>query len=88
MELKQKRKDGRNSNVIVNESANKEIQQYQLDSLPHPFQSKEQFEYLTSKPMGKEWTGILHHDRLIKPAVKTRSGEVIQPIQKPKSKPN
>ena len=89
MELKQKRKDGKHANVIINEAANKEIQQYQVDALPHPFQSKEQFEYVANQPLSKEWTGVLHHDRLTKPAVKTRVGEVIAPILKPKArKPN
>ena len=86
MELKQKRKDGKNASVIINESANKEILQYQVDALPHPFTSKEQFEYIASQPVGKEWTGILHHDRMIKPTVKTRAGEVIAPIQKLKGR--
>ena len=88
MELRQQRKDGRQAHVIINEGANREIQQYQVDALPHPFQSKQQFEYLASQPVGKEWTGVLHHDRLTRPAVKTRAGEVVAPIRKPQQRHN
>jgi U3 small nucleolar RNA-associated protein 14 len=82
MDIKQRRKDGKVDNVILNENRNKEIKQYQLDSVPHPFQNKEQFNYLNNQPLGREWHGITHHDRAIKPMIKTRAGEIIAPIQK------
>ena len=82
MQLKSKRKDGTMSNVIINESRSKEIQQYMIDKLPHPYQNKEQFEYMTSGSIGREWRGVMQHDRLTKPAVMTRAGEVIEPINK------
>lgn len=53
-----------------------------VDRLPHPFQNKEQFDYLNSMPLGKEWTGVLQHDRLVRPAVSTRAGEIVEPISK------
>jgi len=37
------------------------------------------FELLT-KTIGSEWNGLLHQDRLTKPQVKTRAGEIINPI--------
>lgn len=80
--LKAKRKDGKMSNVIINDNKSKELKEFMIDKLPHPFQNKAQFDYLHSAPLGKEWTGVSHHDRLIKPAVQTRSGEIIAPISK------
>lgn len=59
-----------------------------VDQLPHPFQNGDQFNYLSSQPLGKEWVGVTLADRLTQPAVKTRAGEIIAPISKKPAKAN
>ena len=80
--IQSKRRDGRQGNVIINEKIPQGVQEFMVDKLPHPFTSREQFEYLHSQPIGREWTGITHHDRLIQPSVQTRAGEVLLPISR------
>jgi len=78
--IRAKRKDKNQDNVILHEERNKLIKKYLVDDLPLNVKSADQFDYLNSKPLSSEWNGILHQDRLTKPQVKTRAGDIINPI--------
>ncbi|KAL4466815.1 hypothetical protein ABPG74_010412 [Tetrahymena malaccensis] len=83
--LKKQRADGSMDNVILNEKRNKLFTQHLVKELPHPYKNKEQFEYLHNAPIGSEWTTMRSHVNLIKPKIKTRAGDIIQPASAPKS---
>ncbi|KAL4509994.1 hypothetical protein ABPG72_010187 [Tetrahymena utriculariae] len=83
--LKKQRADGSMDNVILNEKRNKLFTQHLVKELPHPYKNKEQFEYLHNAPIGSEWTTIRSHVNLIKPKIKTKAGNIIQPASAPKS---
>ncbi|CAD7948092.1 unnamed protein product [Amoebophrya sp. A120] len=54
---------------------------YEVQNLPHPFQSKEQYETALGKALGSEWnTGSVHKYK-IQPQVVTRLGAVVQPLR-------
>ncbi|EAR84778.1 Utp14p (macronuclear) [Tetrahymena thermophila SB210] len=83
--LKKQRADGSMDNVILNEKRNKLFTQHLVKELPHPYKNKEQFEYLHNAPIGSEWTTMRSHVNLIKPKIKTKAGNIIQPATAPKS---
>lgn len=78
--IRQKRKDRGNDNIVLHEGRNKLIKKYLVDELPLNVKSAEQFDYLNNKPLSSEWNGIVHQERLTKPKVQTRAGEIITPL--------
>ncbi|CAD7930918.1 unnamed protein product [Amoebophrya sp. A25] len=56
-------------------------EKYQVQNVPYPFQSREQYETAMGRPMGQEWNTGAMHKRKIQPQVVTRLGAVVQPLQ-------
>ncbi|SMN22013.1 similar to Saccharomyces cerevisiae YML093W UTP14 Subunit of U3-containing Small Subunit (SSU) processome complex involved in production of 18S rRNA and assembly of small ribosomal subunit [Maudiozyma saulgeensis] len=80
---KDKRKDKRLQNVIINEKVNKKNLKYQSSAVPFPFENKEQYERSLRMPLGQQWTSRKSHQNLIKPRIMTKPGEVIDPLKAP-----
>jgi len=87
-ELKRQRKDGKLDNVILHEERNKLVKKYLVRDLPHPYKSADQFDYVQGVPLGPEWNFLRNHQKLVKPKVITKAGEIIAPIQAPKNRKN
>ncbi|CCE64520.1 hypothetical protein TPHA_0I00130 [Tetrapisispora phaffii CBS 4417] len=78
---KDNRKDKNLKNVIINEKQNKKNSKYQSSSVPFPYENKEQYERSLRMPIGQEWTSRASHQKLIKPRITTKPGEVIDPLK-------
>ncbi|KAK5956418.1 hypothetical protein OHC33_002995 [Knufia fluminis] len=77
------RKDAKLDRVIVNEKRNKKNGKYLVTELPHPFESRQQYERSLRLPMGPEWSTRNHFQDAIKPRVLLKQGHVIKPMAKP-----
>lgn len=82
---RQKRLDGKLEHVIINEKRPKSIKKFLVDQVPFEYQTKEQFDFCMSQPIGQEWTGIRSYKNNIKPSVVTNKGVSIVPISKTKT---
>lgn len=80
-EIKDKRKDAKKPNAIINESRDKKFTKYMVSELPHPFKSAGQFEQLMKTPIGKEWNTIASYKRLIQPEILLKAGKIIKPLK-------
>ena len=80
---KDNRKDKYLKNVIINEKVNKKNMKYQSSAVPFPFESMEQYERSLRMPLGQEWTARSTHQKMIKPRVITKPGQVIDPLKNP-----
>lgn len=78
------RKDAKISHVIMYEGKIKAHQRYKLDKIPHPFETKEQYEATQRMPIGKEWQSISTFKSQIQPRIQTKPGCIISPVQLPK----
>ncbi|KAI9652724.1 MAG: hypothetical protein M1831_006617 [Alyxoria varia] len=76
------RRDARLENVILSEKRIKKNAKYLANSLPHPFESKTQYERSLRMPMGPEWTTKESFQGMTKPRVMVKQG-IIQPMAKP-----
>ncbi|EPX74881.1 U3 snoRNP protein Utp14 [Schizosaccharomyces octosporus yFS286] len=79
-----KRKDAKLQHVIINEKRNKKAAKLTADSVPFPFESREQYERALNLPMGPEWTTRASHHKAVAPRTVTKRGKVIQPLKAPK----
>ena len=52
-----------------------------MKDLPHPYHSVSQYKKVMDVPIGKEWTTLQSHKRLIQPEVLTKVGEIIKPLK-------
>ncbi|KAJ9653492.1 hypothetical protein H2198_007334 [Neophaeococcomyces mojaviensis] len=77
------RKDAKLDRVIVNEKRVKKNGKYLATELPHPFESRQQYERSLRLPMGPEWSTRNHFQDAIKPRVLLKQGQVIKPIARP-----
>lgn len=77
------RKDVKLDRVIINEKRNKKNGKYLAQELPHPFESRSQYERSLRLPMGPEWSTRNHFQDAIKPRVLVKQGQVIKPMAKP-----
>lgn len=80
---KEKRKDKNLKNVIINEKVNKKNLKYQSSAVPFPFENREQYERSLRMPLGQEWTSRATHQKMIKPKIITKPGQVIDPLKNP-----
>ncbi|KAI3662149.1 hypothetical protein MP638_002135 [Amoeboaphelidium occidentale] len=77
-----KRKDYKLQNVIINEKKDKKfIQKYVVSHVPHPYQSKQQYEAIAQQALGKEWNPVQIEGKRTKPKVIVKSGTVIDPVK-------
>lgn len=77
-----KRKDATLERVIINEKKVKKNSKYLASSLPHPFESRSQYERALRLPIGPEWTTKQTFQDATKPRILLRQG-IITPILKP-----
>lgn len=75
------RRDSHLPHVIINENRNKKIAIHQVNNLPFPFSSSEQFERSIRSPIGSTWNTPSAVKALTTPKVTTKMGTVIEPIQ-------
>ncbi|KAJ3220712.1 hypothetical protein HK099_004062 [Clydaea vesicula] len=75
-----KRKDSKLKNVIINEKRQKKSLKYQIPSVPHGFNNREQYEKTIRLPLGKEWQTSDTFQKLNKPKISTIDGKIIHPL--------
>ncbi|KAI5287675.1 hypothetical protein KEM52_001472 [Ascosphaera acerosa] len=76
------RKDARLERVIINEKRQRKAVKYMASQLPHPFESRAQYERALRLPVGPEWTTKATFQEATKPRVMVKQG-IIKPMQKP-----
>ncbi|KAJ3095540.1 hypothetical protein HDU97_006816 [Phlyctochytrium planicorne] len=83
-----KRKDAKLKNVIISEKPNRKAAKFMATTVPHGFQTRDQYEESIRLPMGKEWNANMSHSKLVAPKVVVKMGQIIQPLNKVLLAPN
>lgn len=78
----EKRQDAKLDRVIINEKRVKKNSKYLASSLPHPFETRQQYERSLRLPVGPEWTTKETFQGMTKPRVLMKPG-VIAPMSRP-----
>ncbi|EAW08295.1 UTP14 family protein [Aspergillus clavatus NRRL 1] len=76
------RKDAKLSRVIINEKRIRKNNKYLATQLPHPFETKAQYERSLRLPIGPEWSTKETLQNATKPRVMIKQG-IIKPMEKP-----
>ncbi|EFQ30301.1 uncharacterized protein GLRG_05445 [Colletotrichum graminicola M1.001] len=76
------RKDAKLDKVIISEKRIKKNDKYLATQLPHPFESKAQYERSLRLPLGPEWVTKESHQEATKPRVLKKQG-IIAPMLRP-----
>ncbi|KAJ0167685.1 Uncharacterized protein CTA2_1076 [Colletotrichum tanaceti] len=76
------RKDAKLDKVIISEKRVKKNDKYLATQLPHPFESKAQYERSLRLPLGPEWVTKESHQEATKPRVLKKQG-IIAPMLRP-----
>ncbi|XP_044759823.1 U3 small nucleolar RNA-associated protein 14 homolog A [Coccinella septempunctata] len=76
------RRDDNKGFLIINEDADKKVKEHMVDELPFPFQRVQDFEESIRAPIGRTFVPETAFRRLTKPAVKTKIGTIIEPMDK------
>ncbi|CAD5206533.1 unnamed protein product [Bursaphelenchus okinawaensis] len=84
---KKKRADDNNSKLILRGSGDSEFQKLQPADVPFPFTAVKDFEAVIRQPLGRDWNTSLSHKNLVKKAVVTKAGRIINPLHKDDVKP-
>ncbi|KAI5464616.1 Utp14 protein-domain-containing protein [Mariannaea sp. PMI_226] len=79
---KKDRKDAKLDRVIINEKRVKKNDAYLASQLPHPFESRQQYERSLRLPVGPEWSTKETFQDSTKPRVLMKQG-IITPMSKP-----
>ncbi|KAI1204970.1 small-subunit processome [Annulohypoxylon truncatum] len=79
---KKDRKDAGLKGVIINEKRNKKNDKFMASQLPHPYESRLQYERALRLPVGPEWMTKETFQEATKPRVLVKQG-IIAPITKP-----
>ena len=79
---KEKRQDAKLERVIINEKCVKKNSKYLASNLPHPFETRQQYERSLRLPVGPEWTTKETFQSATKPRILMKQG-VILPMAKP-----
>ncbi|KAI2472914.1 small-subunit processome [Annulohypoxylon bovei var. microspora] len=79
---KKDRKDVGLKGVIINEKRNKKNDKFMASQLPHPYESRLQYERALRLPVGPEWMTKETFQESTKPRILMRQG-IIAPIAKP-----
>ncbi|KAJ4194061.1 hypothetical protein NW755_002826 [Fusarium falciforme] len=79
---KKDRKDAKLDKVIINEKRIKKNDRYLASQLPHPFESRQQYERSLRLPVGPEWMTKETFQESTKPRVLMKQG-IIAPMSKP-----
>lgn len=75
-----KRNDMNKGRVIINEDGNDKIRPHQVSEVPFPFKTVKDFEASIRAPIGSTFVPEVPHRRMIRPAVKTLMGTIIEPM--------
>ncbi|MCJ1288262.1 hypothetical protein MMC26_007617 [Xylographa opegraphella] len=78
-----KRKDAKLERVIVNEKRVKKNAKYLASELPHPYETRAQYERSLRLPVGPEWTTKEVFQRATMPRVLVRKGVVVGAMERP-----
>ncbi len=78
------RLDKRMPNVMLSERKVKSASKFMVAEVPHPFETREQYERSLQMPLGEEWNASHVHRKNTKPDILIRSGRLIEPISLPK----
>lgn len=76
------RKDAKLDRVIINEKRVKKNGKYLATELPHPYESRSQYERAMRLPLGPEWTTKSTFQDATKPRVLVKQG-IIKPMARP-----
>ncbi len=79
---RRKRKDDGKKNVIINAKRIKKTAKFQLENIPYPFTSREQYEKAMGGAIGKEWNVTTAVKNMTRSEVITKAGKIIKPISK------
>ena len=79
---KRRRTDDGKKNVIISAKRVKKTAKFQIESIPHPYSSREQYERAMAGGMGQEWNVTGAVKNLTRPEILTRAGKMIRPITK------
>ncbi|XP_046674064.1 LOW QUALITY PROTEIN: U3 small nucleolar RNA-associated protein 14 homolog A-like [Homalodisca vitripennis] len=74
------RRDANRGNVILNEDADKPIKEHQVSEVPFPFTSVQEYEASMRAPLGSTWVPQTAHKKLTRPALITKLGTIISPM--------
>ncbi|KKY28891.1 putative small nucleolar ribonucleoprotein complex subunit utp14 [Phaeomoniella chlamydospora] len=77
-----KRRDAKLDRVIINEKKVKKNNKYLASELPHPFESRQQYERSLRLPLGPEWSTKNSFQDATKPRVLMKQG-IIRPMDRP-----
>ncbi|RIA97330.1 small-subunit processome [Glomus cerebriforme] len=78
-----KRKDAKLQYVIINEKRIKKAKKYLSTNIPHPFETREQYERSLRTPLGTEWNTQEVFQKIVTPRIITKMGTVIDPLNVP-----
>ncbi len=76
------RQDAKLDKVVINEKRVKKNAKYLASQLPHPFETRQQYERSLRLPLGPEWTTKETFQAATKPRVLMKQG-IIRPMAKP-----
>jgi len=77
-----KRRDENNKILIINTEKDEKIRSHQVSTVPFPFTSVSDYEASIRAPVGATFVPRTAHLKMIKPRIKTRAGEVIEPMSR------
>ncbi|KAI9189262.1 hypothetical protein H9P43_000693 [Blastocladiella emersonii ATCC 22665] len=78
---KDKRKDAGMAHVIISEKRQKKMLKYMAKTVPHPYQTMEQYQAAMRQTIGKEWVTGDTLSSLTAPKVTKAAGVVIKPLK-------
>ncbi|RPA85818.1 Utp14-domain-containing protein [Ascobolus immersus RN42] len=82
------RRDAKLKNVVITEKKVRKNTKYNLETLPHPFETRAQYERSLRIPIGPEWTSRNSFQESTKPRVLLKKGMVVEPMKAPFSVKN
>ncbi|CAL7943621.1 unnamed protein product [Xylocopa violacea] len=74
------RKNENKGDVIIFEQSDPKIKEHLVHELPYPFSSVKDYEASVRMPIGRNFIPENSHRKLIDPAIKTRMGKIIEPM--------
>lgn len=76
----EKRRIDNQGNVVIIENRDESLRKHLVSNLPFPFTSVDDYEQSIRVPIGKDFVPETAHRLLTKPAVRTKSGTIIEPM--------
>jgi len=74
------RKDENKNSVVIFEDVNTKLKEHLVSELPYPFTAVKDFEASLRAPVSSTFLPPKAHLRLTQPAIKTKIGQVIEPM--------